>query len=214
MSGTKLVSAGVIPKIGKELERDIFLKLKNKTFTISRYLLEYNNNFPVWYSRPVRYWVKASNFIPGFMGSGRNVSSNLHKLNAPDRSIQHQVIAILNRSLFYWHFIVTSYCRDLNVTDIRNFPVDLDKMEPYDSNLLVEYSIKLMKDLQDYSTTKRSNYKSGVVELQEFNVKYSKHIIDKIDEVLAKHYGLTEEEKNFIIHYDERFRLQEIARNK
>ena len=210
---TDLVSSGVIPKIGKELERDIFLKLKNKRFTISKYLLDYDSNFPVWYSRPVRYWVKASNFIPVFRGSGRKVSSNLHKLNTPNRIIQHQIIAILNSSLFYWYFIVTSYCRDLNVTDIRNFPVNLDEIEPLDSKLLVEYSAELMKDLKEHSTTGKANYKKGgIVELQEFNVKYSKEIIDKIDGVLAKHYGLTEEEKNFIIHYDERFRLQDIFR--
>jgi hypothetical protein len=196
------------------LERDIFLKLKNKRFTISKYLLDYDNNFPVWYSRPVRYWVKASNFIPAFMGSGRKVSSNLHKLNAPDRVIQHQIIAILNSSLFYWYFIVTSYCRDLNVTDIRNFPVDLDKIKPHDSNLLVEYSAELMNDLKDHSTTMKANYKGGAVELQEFNVKYSKHIIDKVDEVLAKQYKLSKEEKNFIIRYDERFRLQNATKRE
>jgi hypothetical protein len=69
--------------------------------------------------------------------------------------------------------------------------------------------------LKNHSKIKTANYgKSGTVNYQEFHARYSKSIIDKIDEVLTKHYGLTEEETDFIIHYDERFRLQEIGQNQ
>ena len=34
-----------------------------------------------------------------------------------------------------------------------------------------------------------------------------KPIIDKIDKVLAKHYGFTEEELDFIINYDIKYRM-------
>ena len=37
--------------------------------------------------------------------------------------------------------------------------------------------------------------------------KKSKPIIDKIDELLAKHYGFTEEELEFIINYDIKYRM-------
>ena len=35
----------------------------------------------------------------------------------------------------------------------------------------------------------------------------SKPIIDEIDELLAKHYGFTEEELDFIINYDIKYRM-------
>ena len=35
----------------------------------------------------------------------------------------------------------------------------------------------------------------------------SKPIIDKIDRVLAKHYGFTDEELDFIINYDVKYRM-------
>ena len=35
----------------------------------------------------------------------------------------------------------------------------------------------------------------------------SKPIIDEIDKVLAKHYGFTEEELDFIINYDIKYRM-------
>ena len=36
---------------------------------------------------------------------------------------------------------------------------------------------------------------------------FSKPIIDEIDELLAKHYGVTEEELDFIINYDIKYRM-------
>ncbi len=38
-------------------------------------------------------------------------------------------------------------------------------------------------------------------------MKRSKLIIDEIDELLAKHYGFTEEELDFIIHCDIKYRM-------
>ena len=41
----------------------------------------------------------------------------------------------------------------------------------------------------------------------EFYPRHSKHIIDKIDRVLAEHYGFTDEELGFIINYDIKYRM-------
>ncbi len=46
-----------------------------------------------------------------------------------------------------------------------------------------------------------------VVECLNFKVKETKVIIDKIDQVLAQHYGLTDEELDFIINYDIKYRM-------
>jgi hypothetical protein len=48
---------------------------------------------------------------------------------------------------------------------------------------------------------------TGRVEYDEFWPRYSKLIIDKIDRVLAKHYGFTDEELDFIINYDIKYRM-------
>jgi hypothetical protein len=42
---------------------------------------------------------------------------------------------------------------------------------------------------------------------ESFNPQLSKPIIDEIDKVLAKHYGFTEEELDFIINYDIKYRM-------
>jgi len=41
----------------------------------------------------------------------------------------------------------------------------------------------------------------------EFYPKYSKPIIDEIDKVLAQHYGFTDEELDFIINCDIKYRM-------
>ena len=46
-----------------------------------------------------------------------------------------------------------------------------------------------------------------VCQPDEFYMKLSKPIIDKIDKVSAKHYGFTEEELDFIINYDIKYRM-------
>ena len=65
-----------------------------------------------------------------------------------------------------------------------------------------------MQDLKRYATRKVANYKStGRVEYDEYHPNRSKPIIDEIDKVLAKHYGFTEEELDFIINYDIKYRM-------
>jgi hypothetical protein len=46
-----------------------------------------------------------------------------------------------------------------------------------------------------------------IMDSVEFYPKYSKPIIDEIDSVLAKHYSFTDEELDFIINYDIKYRM-------
>jgi hypothetical protein len=41
----------------------------------------------------------------------------------------------------------------------------------------------------------------------EFYPRHSKSIIDEIDRLLAQHYGFTDEELDFIINYDIKYRM-------
>ena len=47
----------------------------------------------------------------------------------------------------------------------------------------------------------------GTVNSYVFKKRLSKPIIDEIDKVLAKHYGFSEEELDFIINYDIKYRM-------
>ena len=71
-----------------------------------------------------------------------------------------------------------------------------------------ELVTSLMASFIQNSERKIVRYKgTGTVEYDEFNVKHSKPIIDEIDRVLAQHYGFTNEELDFIINYDIKYRM-------
>mgnify|MGYP000896736574 FL=1 len=42
---------------------------------------------------------------------------------------------------------------------------------------------------------------------QYFYIKYSKSTIDEIDKILAQYYNFTDEELDFIINYDIKYRM-------
>ncbi len=63
-------------------------------------------------------------------------------------------------------------------------------------------------DLRRHSTMLVRNQKStGKTETQSFKVQKSKPIINQTDKALAPHYGFTDEELDFIINYDIKYRM-------
>jgi len=65
----------------------------------------------------------------------------------------------------------------------------------------------LAKDLMQHSFNRTMTYSHDTLTVQCIVPKNSKPIIDEIDKVLAKHYGFTEEELDFIINYDIKYRM-------
>ena len=53
----------------------------------------------------------------------------------------------------------------------------------------------------------RVQKQTGKTETQSFRIQKSKPLIDEIDAVLAKHYGFSAAELDFIVNYDIKFRL-------
>ncbi len=57
------------------------------------------------------------------------------------------------------------------------------------------------------SVDRRMSFRHDSLTVQCIYPKASKPIIDEIDCVLARHYGFTEEELDFIINYDIKYRM-------
>lgn len=65
-----------------------------------------------------------------------------------------------------------------------------------------------MNSLNENSFLKSTNYKTkGIVQYQEFYPRKSKQLSDKLDSILSESYKLTEEELDFIINYDIKYRM-------
>ena len=112
---------------------------------------------------------------------------------------------ILNSSLFFIWWITNSDCYHLNKPEIVNFRYQYDKGIEKE---ICSVADKLAVDMKKKSIRRVYNYKTtGRVEYDEFYMKLSKPIIDEIDKLLASHYGFTEEELDFIINYDIKYRM-------
>jgi hypothetical protein len=111
------------------------------------------------------------------------------------------ICAIINSSLFFCWFLAVCNGRNLTAVDVGRFPIG-----HFDKQILEKLSILFDELMESYKKnsviTKRSD-----CEYQEFRPGLSKDIIDKIDEIASHHYGLPEEEQDFIINYEIKYRL-------
>ncbi len=115
--------------------------------------------------------------------------------------------ALMSSTLFYWLYIASTDCRNLQKKFIDNFPCNLEKLQS--DRQLVNKGIELFESYEANKYRKNTYYKTtgNNVIYDEYYPKLSKPIIDEIDKLLAKHYGFTEEELDFIINYDIKYRM-------
>ena len=109
--------------------------------------------------------------------------------------------------MFYWYNWHFSNCRDLSLKDILGMKLSLDKISGSNVKELNNLSSLLMEDFKSHSKIYKRVSKGIKTEFDSFYPMFSKQIIDEIDKVLAKHYGFTEEEQDFIINYDIKYRM-------
>ena len=199
---------GAIPKIGQLIPKTI-MQFMDKYLALGTYLVKQSKNIVYFHNAP-QYWIRAMDSAPYFRNErdGEQISTQVKPLALLSQLDASVVVATLNSSLFYWWFIILSDCRHLNLREIESFPISLDKMSKNIKEKLNELSDVLMDDYKKNAQRKKCKYKTtGNVEYEEFYPKKSKHIIDEIDKVLAKHYGFTDEELDFIINYDIKYRM-------
>ncbi len=205
---TRFLMDGAIPKIGIPMAKVVRQRL-NSFSPLGKELRTYSSHAVYFHNAP-QYWIRAMNFVPYFWNErdGEQISTQVKPLYLTTKEEASVVVAILNSSLFYWWFILLSDCRHLNLREIESFPLGLEKMIATTRQRLIELNNELMQDLKTHSKRKDADYKAtGQVVYDEFYPKHSKPIIDEIDRVLAKHYGFTKEELDFIINYDIKYRM-------
>ena len=177
---TEFVDSYTIPKLSYLIELDINRAIRNQKGAIGLMQSKTTNNY-VYYRAEKR------------IGLFSEINNSA-------------IGALLSSSLFYWNYIAYTDCRNLQKTfiDAFMFPNTIVK----DQQLITEGK-KLFKDYEKKKYTKSTHYKTtgNDVVYDEYYPKKSKPIIDEIDKVLARHYGFTEEELDFIINYDIKYRM-------
>ena len=183
------VRNGRIPKIGETIELSILAKLRKvKTELSSLYSL---NGTPIYYRKAGGRYYKVIMKEPTYSAAEGKVSVQ--------GKYADLIGASLSSTLFYWFWLIHSDWHNLRTSELAMFPI------PYASYSDKELSeIKVLYD----SYLKDLNKKSKVMKsgLRCFYARQSKPLIDKIDKYIGRKYGLTDDEIEFIINYDSRYR--------
>ena len=194
-----------VPKLGESIEISILKKCILIQKTMANFTGR-SNNLVYYRTDGGLYWKVFTDFAPAFHINGVKGHSSRETSFALTRQ-QHvsSAIAVLSSDVYWWWYTITSNLRHLNPSDWRYFPVPESVMDDPEIQRL---GVKYIVDLQQNSTMLVRNQRStGRTETQSFKVQKSKPIIDNIDKALAAHYGLTEEELDFIINYDIKYRM-------
>lgn len=194
-----------VPKIGEKLEQSILEKcLKVKTATM--HFTGLSDQQVYYRTTGGLYWKVFTDFAPAFYLNGKaGHSSRETRFTVAKRGQTKPLIAALSSDVFWWWYTVTSNLRDLNPYDIQNFPIPASAM--IDAEVR-DLGARYLRDINENSTMLvREQIQTGRTETQSFKIQKSKSIIDKIDQSLAKHYGFNDEELDFIINYDIKYRM-------
>ncbi|CAK7023504.1 MAG: hypothetical protein PARBB_01485 [Parabacteroides distasonis] len=197
--------AEVVPKIQNTIEKDILGKIQLKSSALGSYINKIESNTYIYYKNAGgRYWRLIKTFPTYFCSVTSNVSTT-EKSFKTNSDYQKSMVATLSSSLYYWFWRVVSNCRHLTNREIEAFPISNCILMDKNLNSLCEkYEVSLKKN-KKLSTTQ--NKTSGKILQDFYYVRLSKPIIDEIDKALAEHYGFTEEEFDFIINYDIKYRM-------
>ena len=193
------------PKLGIEIENALLEKCLTINTVLQLFMARSRHKV---YHRTTGglYWKVFTDFPPAFRVNGRlGHSTRETSFGVVTSEILRPVIAALSSDLFWWWYTITTNCRDLNPYDIQNFPIPESAL--YDAQL-ARLGETYLEDLQHNSTMLvRHQRQTGRTETQSFKIQKSKPIIDEIDRVLAQHYDFTDEELDFIINYDIKYRM-------
>ncbi len=195
-----------MPKLSSSIENRILECVLRQPKTIGNYVAT-NSSSKVYYrTTGGLYWKVFTNFAPKYLCNGvEGHSSRETCINVSNDKQSQSLVAFLSSNLFWWWYTITSNLRDLNPSDIAGIKFPNSLIE--DSTIL-NLGTCYLDDLRANSTMLTREQKNvGTTQTQSFKINKSKPIIDEIDKVLAKHYGFTEEELDFIINYDIKYRM-------
>jgi hypothetical protein len=198
-----------MPKFKSTIENSILFKILSSTCNVDEIKASKGSQFRVFYRTTGGvYWKTITTWSPKFTCNGIEMKSSREtSLEFENQKIANVMAAILGSDIFWWWYTVTSNLRDLNPSDISGFRFPSSCLS---DNSLIDLSSRFMQDLDKKSIMQiRMQKTKGETKTQLFKVSQSKPIIDLIDKTLSQHYGFSDEEIDFIINYDIKYRMSD-----
>ena len=195
---------GTFPKIGTNQGLSIFEKVENKK-NLDSHTSRIGNHKIFWVRVPgyfCQFYTKPPMARPVNGGPPR-IRGEVNTIAFQNEETQRIIHAVLNSSLYSLFYTFTSGGRHINPSDVKRFPLELKDFSSETRHSLFDLSVSLESCMNANTSQWR---KSGLL-IDSVDSKACKSILDDIDSELAKHYGFTEEELDFIINYDIKYRM-------
>jgi hypothetical protein len=208
------IKPGVFPKLASSLQETILRKVVERAdgVSIATVLCPHSAGgqhkgcpYFVYYQEATNYWMKATCRVPFYKKNGiRMVPPHGRLLFFRDELTAHAVMALMNSSLFYLWFATYSDGFHLSHALVKKFPI---ARELYAVEELLLLAVRLEEEIKQCARISTRNTKKDRIEIEEYRMGQSKALLDEIDVVLADYYHFTNDELEFIIHYDQKYRM-------
>ena len=194
------------PKLGSALESSIMEKIINRHHPpVQNYFGEMISDDKGAALNCMSYRCLGGRDWKVFMNSVKfsKLRSNAARCYFDPRYGHDVFVALFNSSLFFWYSnAMFDATRNTTVYMVNTFPFTyptdqtiIQRLRSHTQNLMNNYHSNTDEALANDEAASRVHARKAV------------KIIDKIDDTLAEHYGLTKQELKFILNYDRRFRL-------
>ncbi|MDR2755139.1 MAG: N-6 DNA methylase [Planctomycetaceae bacterium] len=191
---------GRFPKISLSLEKQILEKLFAEQHSRIGSLLQKNGK-PIYYRTSGGMYYNVITNYP--------TKSTKEKPLYFDKKIADTIGAILSSNLFWWYQQVYSNNLDLKSYEIESFPIPVENLNQKIIKQIEKcynnYLHDIQKNIVDHQTTEYVHVDS----YKEYKIRYSKLLIDLIDDAICPLYGLNNKECDFIKNYEIAFRVDE-----
>ncbi len=177
-----------IPKLGNQMDVDIFEKITNPTVTTSIYDISRQGNESVYLNRREAFWMKA--YRKKIDDPEYKVFSFATKLEADF------CYCIINSSLFWWYWICVSDCWHVSKA-LNNFRIPIMPNKE-DATQLATALINKLEATKVYVGTKQTQF--------EYKHRECLEEIRAIDDCINAAYGLTKSESEYIKTFAIRYR--------
>ncbi len=198
------VSPGFIPKIGDKMDVSILNKVLEHN-KIEKFITkkEIDLTEKIYYrSKGGLYYKIFTNFYAG--------STNEIAFRCKNEEYNPIVIAVLNSNIFFWFYEIFSSCRVVNYDNIKSFRLDIDRIPSDEAAILKKLASDLMSNFKQNAEIKVRHYSGyGNKECYTIYARKSKSILDDIDKVLGRVYGLSQTEIDYVSNYMINYRVDE-----
>lgn len=186
---------GSIWRTSSSIETSLYIKFNRHK--PSAYQLKKSGAQLHYRTAGVRYWII-------FLNNGFGTESLSNKVAFfEDEKVARFFMAAFNSNLFWWY-----YALNFDMFNLKDYMIFNFKLNYIPNTDLESIAITLEADMENNKVHQEINSKTrGQVTTSYYQKKQSKPIVDTIDNALAHIYGFTDEELDFIINYDIKYRM-------